>query len=51
MSSHSSNSTRAVSPGKQERKKEESLEMADMEKQQTADTIAAEKQPPTKPKL
>lgn len=51
MSSHSSNSTRAVSPGKQERKKEDSFEMADMEKQQTAETTVAEEKPPTKPKL
>jgi hypothetical protein len=51
MSSHSSNSTRAVSPGKEERKKEESVEMADMEKQQTAETTFTEEKPLKKAKL
>nr|CRX78939.1 hypothetical protein ls5930a1_00008 [Leucosporidium scottii] len=51
MSSHSSNSTRAVSPGKEERKKEESVEMVDMEKQQTAETTFTEEKPLKKPNI
>lgn len=51
MSSHSSTSTRAVSPAKGERKKEESVEMKDLEKADSGKPVAAEEKAPKRSKL
>ena len=46
MSSHSSNSTRAASPAKKGLKKEDSLEMSDMEKQSSGEVVAPDAKEP-----